>query len=408
MNINLFSINSLQNNLLNDTFNELKKLKGQFEFILNTEYKTDGEFHHFITNDELFGICNDFRKANKINKNDICILISPLTNFEEYFSLYDNKSKNIFVCTESFEEISTAETPYLIAHQVVENILQCVSNFNPLYAHENSIGCINDFCEEKQDLLLKLRTADICPTCIKKFIDGGLTNATLFQSMKFLEELRSNFLLQDSYNKQLKPLLLKCVKNKKKFLEIYIGDQLISFTKTEIFLYYLLCIGKDKGVDFNEEVYEKADLDGIEKVLINKITNNKIKSFVNFESVKIKQYFGYLNSNIVAKYINIINNKLNEVLGANLACFYIIKKRQSDEKKEKLAKELEEINKQREQILSDKLLDKKDKAIKIKEIDTLINDTTKKIELKRAKDFPYVIELFNREDYKEFFKLDIK
>jgi hypothetical protein len=415
MNIHLFSINSTHNELLKSTFEILKNFKGQFEFVLNTDYNFNINDKSFNSFESLFDICDDFRKNNKIPTTDIAILISPLT-FEEYFSLYNSKSKNIFVCTDSFEEISTAETPYLIAHQVVENILQCVSSFNPLHAHKNSIGCLNDFCEEKQHLILKLRTADICTTCIKEFIKGGLSNATLFQSMKFLEELRSNFLLQDSYNKNLKPLLLKCVKNKKNFLEIYIGDQLISFTKTELFLYYLLCIGKDKGVDFNEEVYEKAELDGIGKVLNNKNTKVKIKSFVNIESVEIKQYFGYKNSNTFSKYKNSINSKLNETLGFNLAKFYIINKNSHDEIA--IEKLVQEIKKEVENLKSEiKLLVKnkvktntRETVEEISKLEIKIKNLEKRIEnpIQRAKAFPYVIQLFTRKDYKEYFKLDIK
>jgi hypothetical protein len=413
MKVHLFSINSNQNNLLNDAFNELKKLKGQFEFVLNTEYNHNIEFECINSFDSLFNLCGDFKINNNIAPTDIAILISPLS-YSGYFSFYNSINKNIFICTEHWELFSNAEKKVLIAYQVIENILQCVSNFNPNRAHQKSIGCINDMCISKIDITLKLRTADICPQCIDLFLKGGLTNATLFQSMKFLEELRNNFLLQDSYNKLLKPLLLKCVKNKKKFLEIHIGDQLICFTKTEIFLYYLLCIGKEKGVDFNEEVYEKAEHDEIGKYLFDKIKKVEIKSFVNFETVKIKQYFGYKNSNVVAKYINGINNKLNEKLGFNLAKFYIIKKNSLDEIA--IDKLVQENKKMIEDTKSEIKLLKKNKIININTRETAEEisklemkienyEKRKVIQIQRAKAFPYVIQLFTREDYKDYYEL---
>ena len=414
MNIHLFSINSTHNELLKSAFEILKNFKGQFEFVLNTDYNFNIKDKNINSFDSLFDICDDFRKNNKIPATDIAILISPLS-YSGFFSFYNSKSKNIFVCTEHWELFSNAEKKVLVAYQVIENILQCVSNFNPKHAHQKSIGCINDMCNSKIDITLKLRTADICTTCIKEFIKGGLSNATLFQSMKFLEDLRSNFLLQDSYNKNLKPLLLKCVKNKKNFLEIYIGDQLISFTKTELFLYYLLCIGKDKGVDFNEEVYEKAELDGIGKVLNNKNTKVKIKSFVNIESVEIKQYFGYKNSNTFSKYKNSINSKLNETLGFNLAKFYIINKNSHDEIA--IEKLVQEIKKEVENLKSEiKLLVKnkvktntRETAEEISKLEIKIKNLEKRIEnpIQRAKAFPYVIQLFTRKDYKEFYELAI-
>ena len=62
MNIHLFSINSDQNNLLNETFNELKNFKGQFEFVLNTDYNFNIKDKNFNSFESLFDICNDFRK----------------------------------------------------------------------------------------------------------------------------------------------------------------------------------------------------------------------------------------------------------------------------------------------------------------------------------------------------------
>ena len=415
MNIHLFSINSDQNNLLNETFNELKNFKGQFEFVLNTDYNFNIKDKNFNSFESLFDICDDFRKNNNIPASDIAILISPLT-YKEYFSLYNSKSKNIFVCTEHWELFSNAEKKILLAHQCIENVLQCLSNFDEKNAHIfKSIGCINDMCNKKTDITLKLRTADICPPCIDLFLKGGLTNNMLFQSMKFLENLRSNFLLQDSYNKNLKPLNLS-VRKKKNNLEIWIGENFIKFTKTELFLYYLLCIGKDKGVDFNEEVYEKAELDGIGKVLINKNTKVKIKSFVNIESVEIKQYFGYKNSNTFSKYKNSINSKLNEALGFNLAKFYIINKNSHDEIAieklvQEIKKEVENLKSEIKLLVKNKIknINTRETTEEISKLEIRITNLEKRIEnpIQRAKAFPYVIQLFNRKDYKEYYELAI-
>jgi hypothetical protein len=405
MNIHLFSINSDQNNLLNETFNELKNFKGQFEFVLNTEYNHNIEFENINSFDSLFDICNDFRKKNKIPATDIAILISPLS-YSGFFSFYNSKSKNIFVCTEHWELFSNAEKKVLVAYQVIENILQCVSNFNPKHAHQKSIGCINDMCNSKIDITLKLRTADICTTCIKEFIKGGLSNATLFQSMKFLEDLRSNFLLQDSYNKNLKPLNLS-VRKKNNNLEIWIGENFIKFTKTELFLYYILASAEGLGNNFSEKIYDKKG------ELINQFLIDSMSNFGNLRSANIGSY--YLNAEKTAKYINGINNKLNETLGFNLAKFYIIKKNSHDEIA--IEKLVQEIKKEVENLKSEiKLLVKnkvktntRETAEEISKLEIKIKNLEKRIEnpIQRAKAFPYVIQLFTRKDYKEFYELAI-
>jgi hypothetical protein len=135
---------------------------------------------------------------------------------------------------------------------------------------------------------------------------------------------------------------------------------------------------------------------------------------VNFETVKIKQYFGYKNSNVVAKYINGINNKLNEKLGFNLAKFYIIKKNSLDEIA--IDKLVQENKKMIEDTKSEIKLLKKNKIININTRETAEEisklemkienyEKRKVIQIQRAKAFPYVIQLFTREDYKDYYEL---
>jgi hypothetical protein len=393
MKIHLFSINSTHNEILKSALDKLVEFKGQFEFVLNTDYSYNIEDKSFNSFKSLFKICDDFREKNKKDRNDIAILISPLT-YKNYFSLFEPKIRNIFICTEHWEKFSNAEKPLLIAHQVIENILQCLAGFKVKNAHKKSIGCINDMCNNKLDITLKLRTADICPECIQLFLQGGLTNAMLFESMKFLESLRKDFLLQNSYHKNLNPLDLTCKKNNKGNLEIYIGEQLIKFTKTELFLYYVLCMGKEKGNNFFDKLTEET--------LINDIQlSQELQKFNNFRNVTKESYFGVKKLGNIRKNVNFINNKLNEALGPNLASFYIIKKRNEESNERKLEQLKLQLNE-----LDNNQLDQQNRAFQRNEIENSIEKITNNISRQRAKDFPYVIELFTRKDWKAYFKLE--
>jgi len=392
MKIHLFSINSAHNELLKSVFDKLVEFKGQFQFVLNTEYNYNIQDKRFNSFESLFELCDDFRDNKKIEKTDVAILISPLS-YSGYFSSFEPKSRNIFVCTEHWQLFSNAEKHTLIAHQVIENILQCLASFKVKNAHKTSIGCINDMCNNKLDITLKLRTADICPECIQLFLQGGLTNAMLFESMKFLEELRKDFLLQNSYSKKLNPLKLTCIKNNKENLEIYIGEQLIKFTKTELFLYYVLCMGKEKGnnfFEFNEEEISLRDR----------------RKFNNFNQILPNLYFGVQMLGNIRKNVNYINNKLNEALGANLASFYIIKKKSelTEERKLKLENELAKFEKELNELNNNMQLDKKNKAIQRREIEGSIKDINRELNSQREKVFPYVIELFTRKNGNDYFE----
>ena len=389
MKIHLFSINSDHNELLKSVFDKLVEFKGQFQFLLNTEYNYNIEDKSFNSFESLFEICADFRDNGRIENTDVAILISPLS-YRGFFSFFEHNRKNIFVCTENWELFSNAEKPLLIAHQVIENILQCLAGFDEKNAHDPSIGCINDMCIDKLEITLKLRTADICPECIQLFLKGGVTNAMLFESMKFLEDLRKDFLLQNSYSKNLNPLKLTCKKNNKGNLEIYIGEQLIKFTKTELFLYYVLCMGKEKGNNFFEFNEEEISLQDIR----------------NFEQIDSNLYFGVQMLGNIRKNVNFINNKLNEALGANLASFYIIKKKSELTKERKLVlnDDLEKFEKELIELNNNMQLDKRNKAIQRKEIEGSIKDINRELNSQREKVFPYVIELFTRKNGNDYFE----
>ena len=387
MKIHLFSINSAHNELLKSAFDKLVEFKGQFQFVLNTDYSYNIEDKSFNSFESLFEICDNFRDNKKIEKTDVAILISPLS-YSGYFSSFEHNSRNIFVCTEHWQLFSNAEKPTLIAHQVIENILQCLASFEEKNAHNPSIGCINDMCSRKKDITLKLRTADICPECIQLFLQGGVTNAMLFESMKFLKELRKDFLLQNSYNKNLNPLALTCIKNKKGNLEIYIGEQLIKFTKTELLIFYVLCMGKEKGnnfFEFNEEEISLWDIPNLN----------------NISQINLNLYFGVQMLGNIRKNVNFINNKLNEALGPNLASFYIIKKRNEESNESKLEQLKLQLNE-----LDNNQLDQQNRAIQRNEIENSIEKITNNISRQRAKDFPYVIELFTRKDGNDYFEFE--
>jgi len=167
-------------------------------------------------------------------------------------------------------------------------------------------------------------------------------------------------------------------------------EQLIKFTKTELFLYYVLCMGKEKGnnfFEFNEE----------------EITLRDIR---NFKQIKTNLYFGVQMLGNIRKNVNFIKNKLNEALGANLASFYIIKKQSevTEERKLKLMNELEQLVMKLNELNSNMQLDKKNKAIQRNEIEGSIKDINSEMNSQREKVFPYVIELFTRNDWNKYFE----
>jgi|GEM_PF-1702081 len=129
--------------------------------------------------DDFFRKCEGLREFSsvKIEKNDIVILLTGIPNIMNWFSAFQlpTSKRNIFICTKDWDfYLPEPKVHFAIAYQVVENCMQVLMDLdyekeeNFRYIHAKSKGCLNDFCGDKRDVILKIRTADICETCFDK------------------------------------------------------------------------------------------------------------------------------------------------------------------------------------------------------------------------------------------------
>jgi len=80
------------------------------------------------------------------------------------------------------------------------------------YLHRNPIGCVNDFCENKQQVILKMRTGDICSKCMEKILKK-LSLPMMGQVMDILESLRLKMLFSQNMKQFVKPSRLELTAN---------------------------------------------------------------------------------------------------------------------------------------------------------------------------------------------------
>lgn len=131
------------------------------------------------------------------------ILITAKPNETNWFSAFD-PHKNVFIHSACWTNFVNCEDAYPIAFQVIENILQHMM-FNDIeaaeaLAHEPPIGCINDMCAWKPDVIYKLRTADICVECQHIIERKQIDLAIVKQSISILENLRCYLLFNASFH----------------------------------------------------------------------------------------------------------------------------------------------------------------------------------------------------------------
>jgi len=290
--------------------------------------------------DNLFSVCNFYRKKFKISKNDFVVLLTSRKNELNWFSHYDNKN-NVFVHTKDWDKFKLKTGfVYPVAFQVIENILQRLMKIdiedpNCKIYHLESIGCINDFCEDKQKILLKLRTADICDDCIDRINELEINILIQNQIIQILEGLRLQFIFKKEIVRNTGPYTLK-IEEKYKFLIPQLGNLEIKLTPLFKAI-YILFLENPEGIILNQlsenrnrlieiyaemEPYLRLGIDRNERT-INALFIPNLKKF---------------NSNMSK-----MNKKLEEQLGKDLSEFYKITGKRGEPFRIKLSPELTEF-----------------------------------------------------------------
>jgi hypothetical protein len=158
--------------------------------------------------DAFFQQAEDFRAnfqeekkdKDKVNPEDYVVVLSDHGNEALWFSGADYGGKNnIFVHCEDWDFFAKgSDVRYPIAYHVVITLLhhkwgkskeEIMEKVHGLEMGNPHLGCINDFCEEKSEVNLKIRTGDICENCINEFIQAGVNKFLILQVLEILGKI---------------------------------------------------------------------------------------------------------------------------------------------------------------------------------------------------------------------------
>mgnify|MGYP006189847801 CR=1 FL=1 len=173
-----------------------------------------------------FDLANEFRDQNDIGDDEFVVILSEKSNKLNWFSAADyGGSKNLFVHTGDWDLIfGEGDESYPIAYHVAITLLhflwfESIDEINFSNVHQAPIGCINDFCEEKNQAILKMRTADICPVCIAKIVQRGIQMPVIIQVISILEKIRKGMLFKELLQRMDTIPVLTVIKNNKFLFE---------------------------------------------------------------------------------------------------------------------------------------------------------------------------------------------
>ena len=147
---------------------------------------------------ELFSLCDFYRREEKISPTDFVILLTNRKNGMNWFSAFDQKN-NVFVHTAEWELYTKDISPkYPVAYEVVANTIQTLMNLDVSiipseFIHQPFKACMNDFCQNKQEIIIKLSNARICPGCIDRIRSQNVSNEMLKQVQAIFKGIQSEF-----------------------------------------------------------------------------------------------------------------------------------------------------------------------------------------------------------------------
>lgn len=220
------------------------KFKGHSK--VDLKYKDAIDVKHW---DEFFKICQNYRTKKKISENDYVFLLTEYKNTKDYFGWTDELLGNYFIQTSDWNQYFSAEVNkhFPISYEVVAWILRSLMYDTQeklrKEAHMRSRGCVMDFCDEKEDIILKMRTGDVCNECLKRISDRGVNPVFLGNIFNTMENIRKGLMYRERKELlgALSPIRIQLGKNSPKFyfsemnnIELKMGDD-----ETAIYMFLL-------------------------------------------------------------------------------------------------------------------------------------------------------------------------
>ncbi len=323
----------------------LQSFQGPMEFI-STEYEFDKKDFYFLryelypehpfkypANDkalpydpdrgtplsfkELFSLCEYYRQLERISSTDFVILLTNRKNGMNWFSAFDQKN-NVFVHTAEWELYTRDVSPkYPVAYEVVANTIQTLMNLDVTtipneFIHQPFKACMNDFCQNKQEIIIKLSNARICPGCIDRIRSQNVSDDMLAQVQAIFKGIQSEF----DFKVEEKPLspskVVVHANGDIELLDYGINLNLPSSWKA----LYIFFLKHPEGMLFSDLEKNKDELKNLYKICRPRVKdamlNSTITNLVDADGASFRSAKSRLNT------------KIQDLLKNPRASFYII------------------------------------------------------------------------------------
>jgi hypothetical protein len=284
------------------------------------------EFRNLSMND-CFDICDRIRKSNvDIQENDFVVLLTNKKNNLNWFSATDGK--NIYINVKNLELHSYNHTKYPVAYQILENIFQAICGivFNngvlDERIHKKPVGCINDMCFHKFQIIRKLKEGKICEKCQKMALNHGINDFDLELFQLLIEGIKNPALVKFE---QRKGEEIPVKVDEKGYL--FINGSLIELEALmrSIYIFFLI---KQKGFVFSELDIHVNEMAWLYQKIRNKGKEINAVADTNIEKIRNILVSGRHNqfNPLFYKRTSEINSELRKQIDPTLVDAFLLQK----------------------------------------------------------------------------------
>jgi hypothetical protein len=330
MKIHIIRDSEITDELYNEVFALLSNSKGILEFVSYQDYSVDIS-QETPSDSEFFEYCIEFRERIKIREdsNDIVVLLSNNPNKDNWFSSSDYDGNIYVVCTEWEHYLPNFDCVYPVTNEVISNIFHNLLFEDEVdvddHVHEPPRGCINDMCgNNKSDIQLKMKTADICSDCLQMVHDRVLDKTIFKQITDIIESLRKSMRDVNLFRAGLTPSRLLIRKRVGGLFLVDENNMKVSLSPLDmaVYMFFISQVDGVRFVDFDLFKKEFKEIYGSYYKKINLADFNT--TVLNFTDVG--------NSDYKSQLISKVNAKIIKVLGEYEALPFQILKDEKDEK----------------------------------------------------------------------------
>jgi hypothetical protein len=164
--------------------------------------------------ENLFDKCKEYRISSKIPDDELVILLTDIGNEYNWFGSIDAVMRNVFIHTSDWNYyFQGLHERFPIAYEIISWLFRIIMFDNRLEIktsmHQESRGCLMDFCEDKKQIVFKMRTADFCSDCFRILEKTSADQRVIHQLLDSLEGIRKNFLSVERSNYLNSPRRIK-------------------------------------------------------------------------------------------------------------------------------------------------------------------------------------------------------